>query len=67
MIAVVGVTLDFATSQVGLARGFPEGHLLYSPVSSLVVFWALLVVATRVVALPRGNVRLMLVFAIAWF
>ena len=63
MIAAMGVAMDFATSQVGLARGFLEAHRLYSPVYSLAIFWALLTVAT--LALPRGNTRRMLIFAIA--
>jgi hypothetical protein len=64
MIAALGVAMDFATTQVGLARGFLEEHLLYSPISSLVIFWALLTVAT--LALPRGNTGRMFIFAIAW-
>ncbi|MCJ7761302.1 hypothetical protein MUP59_09220 [Candidatus Bathyarchaeota archaeon] len=64
MIAAVGVAMDFATTQVGLARGFLEAHLLYSPVYSLVIFWTLLTVAT--LALPTGKARRMFIFAIAW-
>jgi hypothetical protein len=63
MIAVLGVASDFVSTQVGLARGFLEMHLLYSPVYSLTIFWALLTVAT--LGLPRGNLRRMLIFAIA--
>ena len=63
MIAVLGVASDFVSTQVGLARGFLETHLLYSPVYSLAIFWALLTVAT--IGLPRGNLRRMLIFAIA--
>ena len=64
MIAALGVALDFVTTQVGLARGFLETHPLYSPISSLVIFYALLTVSA--LALPRGNIRRMFIFAIAW-
>ena len=64
MIAVLGVASDFVSTQVGLARGLQERHPLYSPISSLAIIWTLLTVPA--LALPRGNTRRMLIFAIAW-
>jgi len=63
MIAALGVALDFVSTQVGLARGFLEMNLLYSPVYSLTIFWALLTVATF--GLPRRNLRRIFIFALA--
>ncbi|MCJ7633679.1 hypothetical protein MUP77_14975 [Candidatus Bathyarchaeota archaeon] len=61
-IATLGVATDFASTQLGLIRGFREANLLYGPIPSLVVFWTILTIAT--LALPRGTLRRTCVFAI---
>ncbi|MCJ7631116.1 hypothetical protein MUP77_01750 [Candidatus Bathyarchaeota archaeon] len=61
-IATLGVVSDFASTQLGLIRGFREANVLYGPIPALVVFWTILTVAT--LALPRGTLRRTCVFAI---
>jgi hypothetical protein len=61
-IATLGVVTDFASTQLGLMRGFHEANVLYGPIPALIVFWTVLTVAT--LALPRGTLRRTLVFAV---
>jgi hypothetical protein len=60
--ATLGVATDFASTQLGLIRGFRETNILYSPIPALIVFWTILTVAS--LALPRGTLRRIFVFAI---
>jgi Na+/H+ antiporter NhaD/arsenite permease-like protein len=63
MMAALGIALDYASTQLGLARGFPETNLLYCPIFSLAIFWALLTVAS--LALPIGNLKRIFIFTLA--
>lgn len=63
MMAALSIALDYASTQLGLARGFPETNLLCCPISSIVIFWALLTVAS--LALPIGNLKSIFIFALA--
>ena len=61
-IATLGVETDFASTQLGLIRGFQEANVLFSPIPSLLVFWTILTVAT--LALPKGTLRRTFILAI---
>jgi len=42
LVAGVGILADWVTTQSGLARGFIESHVSYSPFWALVIFWGAL-------------------------
>lgn len=42
-IAVLGITLDWLTTYIGLGRGFYETHLSYTPLLALLIFIGVLV------------------------
>jgi len=52
-LSLIGVVADYATTQIGLARGFVETHLNYNPLSALAIFWMGCTILA--IALPRGR------------
>jgi len=53
LVSLLGVVLDYATTCIGLSRGFYETHSQYSPVLALMIFWGALSILSLV--LPRRN------------
>jgi len=64
IIATLGVSADYMTTQLGLAKGLREAHVLYNPICALTIFWAALTVAT--LALPKRAIWRLTVSVLAY-
>jgi len=53
LISFIGIAADYASTRVGLSRGFYETHVQYHPLLALAIFWT--AVAVLVTSLPRGR------------
>ena len=64
VISTLGVVSDLMTTQLGLANGLREAHILYHPVYAVAIFWSVIAIAT--LGLPKRALWRIPVYIIAY-
>jgi hypothetical protein len=65
ILSSLGVIGDFVTTNLGLARGFVETHLTYSPIYAIIIFWISILILQF--TLPRGKIWYLSIIIISLF
>jgi len=65
--ALAAISLDYLTTQIGLARGFLETHAAYSPLNATTIFSCCILFLGLLLPRPRGWTWSLLLFScLSW-